>query len=141
MEVNGDWYMVNSHLLTMNNELRTKNYCQLSTGNWKLFLKKQSQFYGCTNGHNLLLTKDYERRTTNNELIKTKPTCSELVEPIKANFTASKKLTKVVLFNGLYKTANERYYIRHKCRCSSMVEHSFRKAGVEGSTPSIGFYI
>jgi hypothetical protein len=24
-------------------------------------------------------------------------------------------------------------------RCSSMVEHSFRKAGVEGSTPSIGF--
>ena len=41
--------------------------------------------------------------------------------------------------NTLYRTANEQYYIRRYCRCSSMVEHSFRKAGVEGSNPSIGF--
>ena len=39
---------------------------------------------------------------------------------------------------ALYKQAIRQYYIRHKCRCSSMVEHSFRKAEVEGSTPSIG---
>ena len=39
----------------------------------------------------------------------------------------------------LYKPGNNRYYIRHISRCSSMVEHSFRKAGVEGPTPSIGF--
>ena len=38
----------------------------------------------------------------------------------------------------LYKPGNVQYYSRHNCRCSSMVEHSFRKAGVEGSTPSIG---
>ncbi len=42
------------------------------------------------------------------------------------------------LFNGVYKPANARYYSRRKCRCSSMVERSFRKAEVEGSTPSIG---
>ena len=38
----------------------------------------------------------------------------------------------------LYKPANVQYHSRHKRRCSSMVEHSFRKAGVEGPTPSIG---
>ena len=38
----------------------------------------------------------------------------------------------------LYKPANVQYYSRRKGRCSSMVEHSFRKAGVEGPTPSIG---
>ncbi len=49
-----------------------------------------------------------------------------------------------LLINGikaLYKATIWRYYARHKCRCSSMVEHSFRKAGVEGSTPSIGCYL
>ena len=39
----------------------------------------------------------------------------------------------------LYKPANDKYYSRRNCRCSSMEEHSFRKAEVEGSTPSIGF--
>ena len=39
----------------------------------------------------------------------------------------------------LYKPGNNQYYIWHIGRCSSMVEHSFRKAGVEGPTPSIGF--
>ena len=39
----------------------------------------------------------------------------------------------------LYKPCCGRYYIRHIRRCSSMEEHSFRKAEVEGSTPSIGF--
>ena len=39
----------------------------------------------------------------------------------------------------LYKLSNVQYYSRRKSRCSSMVEHSFRKAEVEGSTPSIGF--
>jgi protein-S-isoprenylcysteine O-methyltransferase Ste14 len=48
---------------------------------------------------------------------------------------------KAVLLNGLYKTANEQYYIRRKRRCSSTVEHGFRKAGVEGSNPSIGFIV
>ena len=38
----------------------------------------------------------------------------------------------------LYKSGNDQYYVRHIGRCSSMVEHSFRKAEVEGSTPSIG---
>ena len=38
----------------------------------------------------------------------------------------------------LYKPSNEQYYRRSNCRCSSMVEHSSRKAEVEGSTPSIG---
>ena len=40
--------------------------------------------------------------------------------------------------NGVYKTADEQYYSRRKCRCSSMVEHSFRKAGVVSSTLTIG---
>jgi hypothetical protein len=39
----------------------------------------------------------------------------------------------------LYKPANAQYYSWYKRRCSSMVEHSFRKAEVEGPTPSIGF--
>ena len=39
----------------------------------------------------------------------------------------------------LYNPANDQYYSRPNCRCSSMEEHSFRKAEVEGSTPSIGF--
>ena len=39
---------------------------------------------------------------------------------------------------SLYKRGVFSYYIV-PCRCSSMVEHGFRKAGVEGSTPSIGF--
>ena len=43
------------------------------------------------------------------------------------------------LFNGLYTPADVQYYSRRKCRCSSTVEHSFRKAGVEGPNPSIGF--
>ena len=42
------------------------------------------------------------------------------------------------LSDGVDKPDNDRYYGRRKCRCSSMVEHSFRKAEVEGSTPSIG---
>ena len=41
--------------------------------------------------------------------------------------------------NGVYKAGNEQYHIRHIGRCSSTVEHSFRKAGVEGPNPSIGF--
>ncbi len=40
--------------------------------------------------------------------------------------------------NGVYKPGNVQYYNRHIRRCSSMVEHSFRKAGVVGSNPSIG---
>ena len=39
---------------------------------------------------------------------------------------------------SLYKPANYQYYNQRECRCSSTVEHSFRKAGVEGSNPSIG---
>ena len=39
----------------------------------------------------------------------------------------------------LYKLGSVRYYSLRNCRCSSMEEHSFRKAEVEGSTPSIGF--
>jgi endonuclease/exonuclease/phosphatase family metal-dependent hydrolase len=38
----------------------------------------------------------------------------------------------------IYMMCCRRYYRRVKRRCSSMVEHGFRKAGVEGSTPSIG---
>ena len=69
--------------------------------------------------------------------------------PIKANFKpvnypvlcgnndTSHLLIATIL--TLYKTANDRYYTQSKCRCSSMEEHSFRKAEVEGSTPSIGF--
>ncbi len=40
--------------------------------------------------------------------------------------------------NGVYKPGNDQYYIRHICRCSSMVERSFRKAEVVGPTPTIG---
>ena len=40
--------------------------------------------------------------------------------------------------NGVYKPGNDRYYIRHIRRCSSMAEHSFRKAEVVGPTPTIG---
>ena len=53
------------------------------------------------------------------------------------NNAASHELIGPIL--TLYKTANDRYYTRSNCRCSSMEEHSFRKAEVEGSTPSIGF--
>ncbi len=47
--------------------------------------------------------------------------------------------TPTELSNGVYKPGNDQYYNRHIGRCSSMVEHGFRKAGVEGSNPSIGF--
>ncbi len=72
----------------------------------------------------------------------------EKTNPNKANFkpdtcpalrsssAVSHKLIAPIL--PLYKPANDRYYTRRKCRCSSMEEHSFRKAEVEGSTPSIG---
>ncbi len=40
---------------------------------------------------------------------------------------------------SLYLPRCARYHSQVKRRCSSMVEHSFRKAEVEGSTPSIGF--
>jgi uncharacterized protein len=60
-------------------------------------------------------------------------------KPKQIQFHYPERRRKAVLFNGVYKPANDRYYIRRKCRCSSMVEHSFRKAGVEGSNPSIGF--
>ena len=46
--------------------------------------------------------------------------------------------TPAELSNGVYKPGNEQYDIRHIGRCSSTVEHSFRKAGVEGPSPSIG---
>ncbi len=71
--------------------------------------------------------------------------------PIKANFkpdtcdalrssnAASHLLIKPILL--LYKPGNDRYYTRRYCRCSSMEEHSFRKAEVEGSTPSIGCFV
>ena len=49
--------------------------------------------------------------------------------------------TPAELYDGLYKPGNDRYYSRLDCRCSSMVEHSFRKAEVEGSTPSIGLSV
>ncbi len=39
----------------------------------------------------------------------------------------------------LCKPGNDQYYSRHIGRCSSTVEHGFRKAGVEGPNPSIGF--
>ncbi len=39
----------------------------------------------------------------------------------------------------LSKPGNDRYHSRRIGRCSSTVEHSFRKAGVEGPNPSIGF--
>ena len=38
----------------------------------------------------------------------------------------------------LYRPRNDRYYTRCMRRCSSTVEHGFRKAGVEGPNPSIG---
>ena len=41
----------------------------------------------------------------------------------------------------LYKPVNDQYYIRHIGRCSSTVEHGFRKAGVVGPNPTIGFVI
>ena len=47
--------------------------------------------------------------------------------------------TPAEISGGVYKSRSEQYHIRHISRCSSMVEHSFRKAGVEGPTPSIGF--
>ena len=38
----------------------------------------------------------------------------------------------------LYKLINVQYYIRDIGRCSSTVEHGFRKAGVVGPIPTIG---
>ena len=32
----------------------------------------------------------------------------------------------------LHSAGDEQYYIRHICRCGSMVEHIFRKAGIDG---------
>ena len=54
-----------------------------------------------------------------------------------SNNATSHKLIVPIL--PLYNTANHQYYTRCYRRCSSMEEHSFRKAEVEGSTPSIGF--
>ena len=42
------------------------------------------------------------------------------------------------LMTALYKPPKKRYYTPHKRRCSSTVEHSFRKAEVVGSIPTIG---
>ncbi len=47
--------------------------------------------------------------------------------------------TPVELSNGVYKLINVQYYILHIGRCSSTVEHGFRKAGVVGPIPTIGF--
>ncbi len=74
-----------------------------------------------------LITADYEN-FANCRLSENKPNS----KPIKANFTSAE------LFNGLYKPGNHQYYSRRKCRCSSMAEHSFRKAEVVGSTLTIG---
>jgi hypothetical protein len=69
-------------------------------------------------------------------------------KPISRSHTAGKgakseeMVVDMLLINpimAIYKSTNERYYTLNIRRCSSMVEHSFRKAGVEGSTPSIGF--
>ena len=43
------------------------------------------------------------------------------------------------MFKKVYRVLVCAYNRWGLCRCSSMVEHSFRKAEVEGSTPSIGF--
>ena len=40
---------------------------------------------------------------------------------------------------AIYMPGCRRYYSRNGCRCSSAVERCFRKAGVEGPNPSIGF--
>ena len=53
-----------------------------------------------------------------------------------SNSAVSKELITTIL--PLYKTTCHQYYTRSYRRCSSMEEHSFRKAEVEGSTPSIG---
>ena len=91
---------------------------------------------------------------------------SARTNPIKANFTSTQRRRKAVrcqtsaidflssVHEGdekyrsprliidpmlpIYKPGNDQYYVRRKCRCGSMVEHSFRKAGVEGSNPPIG---
>ena len=59
--------------------------------------------------------------------------------PIKANLKPDDRRQKIDRMKRLYKPVNDKYDIRHVGRCSSMVEHSFRKAEVEGSNPSIGF--
>jgi uncharacterized protein len=47
--------------------------------------------------------------------------------------------TLAELSNGVYKPGDDQYHIQHIGLCSSMAEHGFRKAGAEGSSPSIGF--
>jgi uncharacterized protein len=53
--------------------------------------------------------------------------------------TEPRSNTPTELSNGVYKPGNDQYYSRHIGRCSSTVEHGFRKAGVVGSNPTIGF--
>ena len=74
----------------------------------------------------------YEKQSQNKPNFKP-ATCPDLL----SSNALSHELIDPIL--PLYKTTNDRYYSRRNCRCSSMEEHSFRKAEVEGSTPSIGF--
>jgi uncharacterized protein len=83
---------------------------------------------------NRALTMDYEN-ISNWAICENEPNSN----PIQTQFHSPQRRRKAVLLNRLYKKANEQYHIRRRRRCSSMVEHGFRKAGVEGSNPSIGF--
>ena len=111
---------------------------------------------------NSFITKEYSKK---NDFAVQKNKAN--TNPIKANFTSAQKGKTAVrgqmsaldpLFSinergeknrsprllidpmlPLYKPGNNQYYIRYICRCSSMVERSFRKAEVVGPTPTIGF--
>ena len=61
---------------------------------------------------------------------------SSVIRPRYSVLWAGRVLISPIL--PLSKPGNDQYYSRHVGRCSSTVEHSFRKAGVEGPNPSIG---
>ena len=131
-------------------EIRTTNsYVR----NYKQNMQNKPNFRKSQMNVSYYITREYEKMDTwpcgknkaNSKPIQTqykpnsKPKQSQF-EPKQSQFHYPKRRRKAVLLNGLYKPVNERYHSRCQCRCSSTVEHSFRKAGVVGSNPSIGCF-
>ncbi len=106
-----------------------------------LIMQNKANFRNDKMNTTFFLTKDYENETAF-RLHENKPNQTQFEAlPYLPKEREEKNRSGRLLINPmlpLYKPGNDQYYIRDICRCSSMVEHSFRKAGVEGPTPSIG---
>jgi uncharacterized protein len=88
----------------------------------------------------LNMTRDYEKKSKWT-LGENKPNQSQSFDCAQDEFFAAlwSRRLRIDRMNPLCKLSNEQYYSWHISLCSSTAEHGFRKAGAEGSSPSIGF--